>query len=128
MGTIAHIPNQITFRHGNWTPMITTPYTVNPEVPRDPREAAVTQTLPELHVPSSLLADSAARARAAQREERAGFLLALWDGHDRPSFDKWVVEFNDDGILTPLGMVSLDAYARAAVVLKRSRMVICNGE
>jgi len=39
-----------------------------------------------------------------------------------------VVEWDDDGVLVPLGMMDLDAYARAAVVLRRARMVICNGE
>ncbi len=111
MSQIIHVPREVMQQRG-W---------LAADVPRDPREAPVLPELPEPHVPSSLLGDSVARALAAQREERAGFLLGLWDDSDFIHFDHWVKEFNDDGILTPLGMGSLDAYAHAAVVMRRTR-------
>jgi hypothetical protein len=94
----------------------------------DAREQEVTP-MPELvPVPEHLMEteDSRRRSRLAQRQERARGLEKMFKPDDR-LYDRMLMDMlKDDPDLRD--ELRGHAFARAAVLLRRARMVICNGE
>jgi hypothetical protein len=59
-------------------------------------------------------------------EEKAALLMKEWNSGDLTYFDRWLLDWDEAGVLVPLGMQNLDAWRHARRVLKRAHA--CNGE
>jgi hypothetical protein len=106
--TLYHIPLTIQKQRG-W-------------LPAPAKQPVETATIPEASE------DSITRNWLWMCGERAKMLMVEWEKGDLTYFDRWVAEWDEAGVLVPLGMMNLDAWRHARQVLRRARQVICNGE
>jgi hypothetical protein len=105
MCQVYHVPMQIQQQRG-WLP-----------APAPQPEAAAIPEATE---------ESIDRAWLWMCEEKAALLMKEWHSGDLTYFDRWLLDWDEAGVLVPLGMQNLDAWRHARRVLKRANC--CNGE